>query len=269
MDTMDMGDNYDDFAAMGLDIPDPHADEGRIQLDDVLGDAKRLIDDIETMKRADQRGGGDELPAGMGVRAGDDDTPSTPCCPSTGPCAWDRVCEVHLPDWERASGGEKYCDWLARNGHVVPAWLQGAEPGQRGSNAPNAAAGVFHEPETRPDALIDVPVSERGEYWDGGTVDVEPEPLAFAMDDDDDDEQYAYPPPSVMQKREGSAPGPETPSVGTVVDHTRSSAATGAAPMKSIGEDEFEELAEDAFGVGDGRAGRGTLGGKRERDDGA
>ena len=60
MDTMDMGDNYDDFAAMGLDIPDPHADEGRIQLDDVLGDAKRLIDDIETMKRADQRGGGDE-----------------------------------------------------------------------------------------------------------------------------------------------------------------------------------------------------------------
>ena len=69
-----------------------------------------------------------------------------------------------------------------------------------------------------------------------------------------------------MQNREGSAPGPETPSVGTVVDHTRSSAATG---MKSIGEDEFEELAEDAFGVGDGRAGRGTLGGKRERDDGA
>ena len=50
------GDDYDDFAAMGLDIPHPYVDEDRTRLDDVLGDAKRLIDDIESMKAADRRG---------------------------------------------------------------------------------------------------------------------------------------------------------------------------------------------------------------------
>ena len=276
---MEYGDDYDDFAAMGLDIPHPYVDEDRTRLDDVLGDAKRLIDDIESMKAADRRGGaggsgGDELPAGMGVRAGDGAEESAPCCRTTGPCAWDRVCEVHLKDWEKASGGEKYCDWLRRNGHTVPAWMQGAKPGQRGSNASHAAAGVFFAPEKRPDALLDVAVSERAEYWDGGAADVEPEPLAFPMMDDDDDE-FAYPPPaSATQTREtnGGAEdephgGPETPSLGAVVDERRNDG--DGAPSVAVGEAEFAELAEDAYGGGDGRAGRGTLGGKRGRDESA
>lgn len=277
---MEYGDDYDDFAAMGLDIPHPYVDEDRTRLDDVLGDAKRLIDDIESMKAADRRGGaggsgGDELPAGMGVRAGGGAEESAPCCRTTGPCAWDRVCEVHLKDWEKASGGEKYCDWLRRNGHTVPAWMQGAKPGQRGSNASHAAAGVFFAPEKRPDALLDVAVSERAEYWDGGAADVEPEPLAFPMMDDDDDE-FAYPPPaSATQTREtngGGAEddphgGPETPSLGAVVDERRNDG--DGAPSVAVGEAEFAELAEDAYGGGDGRAGRGTLGGKRGRDESA
>ena len=279
MEPMEYGDDYDDFAAMGLDIPHPYVDEDRTRLDDVLGDAKRLIDDIESMKAADRRGGaggsgGDELPAGMGVRAGDGAEESAPCCRTTGPCAWDRVCEVHLKDWEKASGGEKYCDWLRRNGHTVPAWMQGAKPGQRGSNASHAAAGVFFAPEKRPDALLDVAVSERAEYWDGGAADVEPEPLAFPMMDDDDDE-FAYPPPaSATQTREtnGGAEdephgGPETPSLGAVVDERRNDG--DGAPSVAVGEAEFAELAEDAYGGGDGRAGRGTLGGKRGRDESA
>ena len=278
MDPMEYGDDYDDFAAMGLDIPHPYVEEDRTRLDDVLGDAKRLIKDIESMKAADRGGGaggsgGDELPAGMGVRAGGDADESAPCCRTTGPCAWDRVCEVHLKDWEKASGGEKYCDWLRRNGHTVPAWMQGAKPGQRGSNASHAAAGVFFAPEKRPDALSDVAVSEYGEYWDGGAADVEPEPLAFPMMDDDDDE-FAYPPPaSATQTREtnGGAKdephsGPETPSLGPVVDEGRHDGAHEVA-VGSVGEAEFAELAEDAYGVGDGRAGRGTLGGKRGRDE--
>ena len=279
MEPMEYGDDYDDFAAMGLDIPHPYVDEDRTRLDDVLGDAKRLIDDIESMKAADRRGGaggsgGDELPAGMGVRAGVGAEESAPCCRTTGPCAWDRVCEVHLKDWEKASGGEKYCDWLRRNGHTVPAWMQGAKPGQRGSNASHAAAGVFFAPEKRPDALLDVAVSERAEYWDGGAADVEPEPLAFPMMDDDDDE-FAYPPPaSATQTREtnGGAEdephgGPETPSLGAVVDERRKDG--DGAPSVAVGEAEFAELAEDAYGGGDGRAGRGTLGGKRGRDESA
>ena len=280
MEPMEYGDDYDDFAAMGLDIPHPYVDEDRTRLDDVLGDAKRLIDDIESMKAADRRGGaggsgGDELPAGMGVRAGGGAEESAPCCRTTGPCAWDRVCEVHLKDWEKASGGEKYCDWLRRNGHTVPAWMQGAKPGQRGSNASHAAAGVFFAPEKRPDALLDVAVSERAEYWDGGAADVEPEPLAFPMMDDDDDE-FAYPPPaSATQTREtndGGAEdephgGPETPSLGAVVDERRNDG--DGAPSVAVGEAEFAELAEDAYGGGDGRAGRGTLGGKRGRDESA
>lgn len=280
MDPTEYGDDYDDFAAMGLDIPHPYVDQDRTRLDDVLGDAKRLIEDIESMKAGDRRGGaggsgGDELPAGMGVRAGGDADESTPCCRTTGPCAWDRVCEVHLKDWEKASGGEKYCDWLRRNGHTVPAWMQGAKPGQRGSNASYAAAGVFFAPEKRPDALLDVAVSEHGEYWDGGAADVEPEPLAFPMMDDDD-EEFAYPPPaSATQTREtnGGAEhephsGPETPSLGPVVDEGRHDGAHEVA-VGSVGEAEFAELAEDAYGVGDGRAGRGTLGGKRGRDESA
>ena len=211
----------------------------------------------------------------MGVRAGGDADESAPCCRTTGPCAWDRVCEVHLKDWEKASGGEKYCDWLRRNGHTVPAWMQGAKPGQRGSNASHAAAGVFFAPEKRPDALSDVAVSEYGEYWDGGAADVEPEPLAFPMMDDDDDE-FAYPPPaSATQTREtnGGAKdephsGPETPSLGPVVDEGRHDGAHEVA-VGSVGEAEFAELAEDAYGVGDGRAGRGTLGGKRGREESA
>ena len=280
MEPMEYGDDYDDFAAMGLDIPHPYVDEDRTRLDDVLGDAKRLIDDIESMKAADRRGGaggsgGDELPAGMGVRAGGGAEESAPCCRTTGPCAWDRVCEVHLKDWEKASGGEKYCDWLRRNGHTVPAWMQGAKPGQRGSNASHAAAGVFFAPEKRPDALLDVAVSERAEYWDGGAADVEPEPLAFPMMDDDDDE-FAYPPPaSATQTREtngGGAEddphgGPETPSLGAVVDERRNDG--DGAPSVAVGEAEFAELAEDRYGGGDGRAGRGTLGGKRGRDESA
>ena len=277
---MEYGDDYDDFAAMGLDIPHPYVDEDRTRLDDVLGDAKRLIDDIESMKAADRRGGaggsgGDELPAGMGVRAGGGAEESAPCCRTTGPCAWDRVCEVHLKDWEKASGGEKYCDWLRRNGHTVPAWMQGAKPGQRGSNASHAAAGVFFAPEKRPDALLDVAVSERAEYWDGGAADVEPEPLAFPMMDDDDDE-FAYPPPAsatqTPETNDGGAEdephgGPETPSLGAVVDERRNDG--DGAPSVAVGEAEFAELAEDAYGGGDGRAGRGTLGGKRGRDESA
>ena len=176
------------------------------------------------------------------------------------------MCEVHLKDWEKASGGEKYCDWLRRNGHTVPAWMQGAKPGQRGSNASHAAAGVFFAPEKRPDALLDVAVSERAEYWDGRSG--RGPGLAFPMMDDDDDE-FAYPPPaSATQTREtnGGAEdephgGPETPSLGAVVDERRNDG--DGAPSVAVGEAEFAELAEDAYGGGDGRAGRGTLGGKR------
>ena len=57
MDPMEYGDDYDDFAAMGLDIPHPYVEEDRTRLDDVLGDAKRLIKDIESMKAADRGGG--------------------------------------------------------------------------------------------------------------------------------------------------------------------------------------------------------------------
>ena len=137
----------------------------------------------------------------------------------------------------------------------MPAWMQGAKPGQRGSNASHAAAGVFFAPEKRPDALLDVAVSERAEYWDGGAADVEPEPLAFPMMDDDDDE-FAYPPPaSATQTREtngGGAEddphgGPETPSLGAVVDERRNDG--DGAPSVAVGEEaEFAELAEDAYG---------------------
>ena len=46
-----------------------------------------------------------------------------------------------MEEWERSNGG-KYVEWLRSNGQPVPAWLDGAEPGQRGPSAATAAAGV-------------------------------------------------------------------------------------------------------------------------------
>lgn len=88
-----------------------------------------------------------EYPAGMGLDVAVDDdggSAEAPCCQATGPCRWDKVCRVHVGEWERIHGGA-YVAYLRAQGQVVPAWLEGADPGQRGSAAASAAAGVQRE----------------------------------------------------------------------------------------------------------------------------
>lgn len=74
---------------------------------------------------------------------GDADDETAPCCQNTGPCQWDTVCQAHVLGWEQTHR-ESYLAFLTRSGAVVPEWLrcEGAVPGQRGSGAAGATAGV-------------------------------------------------------------------------------------------------------------------------------
>ena len=89
------------------------------------------------------------------------------------------MCEVHLKDWEKASGGE-----VLRLAQAERAHRAGVDAGRRsrrrGSNARLARGGesVLRAGEAtgRP---LQMAISRYREYWDGGAADVEPEPLAF------------------------------------------------------------------------------------------